>query len=263
MAGKTEGLLLISIDCLPDCSSTSLAQERILASAASLVDLFAEFRLPASWAFARPSATRLTGRIMDQPVEHRIGLLAEPHWASPACGRTRYARELTRRIESAAADGIVVSTLALRELADASHLDLLVRNRLVVIRDGLVDRRKSFSGLYLHSERYGIWRSRPSTRIPGGTGWLSPLQSGPQQQLARRLARREVTHLLIDVPALAQRESHCWKRLRKMLGFVRRQIDAGGLTCVPVERLANHLRHDHHRMEPPRRTQATVLRGAA
>lgn len=242
LSSSPEGLLLVSIDCQPDRSArgdTQLAQ-----AARSLADLFGRYRISATWALADPASSPLANQILRLPASQRIALLAEPHWAGEQAGRTRFARELTRRVEAAAASTIPLGTMALRGFELREHLDLLVRHRLAVIRTSGARKSHARSPLETYCERFGIWQSEATVRFPDARRWLGIFPCGPKQAVASGMARRTWTHLLLDVPVLARSSRTVWGQLERCLAFAERQMDAGRLTCVTLERLAQHCRAD-------------------
>ena len=242
MSSVLNGLLLVSIDCQPDHFSGG--ETKLIQAAHSLTELFRRYRVSASWALADPASSPLTNQILRLPASQRIALLAEPHWAGERAGRTQFARELTRRVTAAAANTIPLGTVALRGFVLREHLDLLVRNRLAVIRASGARTGRGRLPLESCCERFGIWRSEATIRFPDSRRWLGVLPYGPKQIVAANVTRRTWTHLLIDVPALVRSSRATWGRLEKCLAFAERQMDAGQLTCVTLERLVQHLRPD-------------------
>lgn len=242
MSTQPGSLLLISINCHAEAGGKRRGtKSRLAATGEWLADLFSEVELPASWALPDPAQSPFSRRLLRQTAGHRIGLLADPLWISSSCGRTVYARELARRVESAAAAGVVISSLGLRGIHALPHLDLLVRHRIGVVRASSVVRRRDCP-LRRESTRYGIWRAEPTIRWPERTGWLGWNLGGPQRHLVGRLARRQMTHLLLDTASASLSEPQGRTRLRKFLLFVQRQVEAGEMVCVTVERLVAHLR---------------------
>jgi hypothetical protein len=242
MSTKPDSLLLIAVDCPPETGGKlHVAEPRCSATAEWLVDLFAEFALPASWAMADPARNTHCRGLLQQRAGHRITLLADPCWAGASRGRTAYARELNRRATEAATAGIVISSLSLRGMHSLPHLDLLVRHRIGVIRGGAVARRRT-NPLRCECSRYGIWRAEPTMRWPARGGWFGWNLAGPQRQLAGRLPHGQVTHLLLDTASPSLRNPQGRRRLRKFLVFAQRQVEMGELVCLTLERLVDHLR---------------------
>jgi hypothetical protein len=242
LSSPPEGLLLVSIDCQPDrhaCGDAELIQ-----AARSLADLLGQYRISATWALADPANSPLPNQILRLPASQRIALLAEPHWAGEQAGRTRFARELTRRVEAAAASTIPLGTMALRGFELREHLDLLVRHRLAVVRGSGTRASGVGTPLETYCERFGIWQSEATCRFPESRRWLGIFPVAPKQAVAGGMARKTWTHLLLDVPTLARSSRTAWGRLERCLAFAERQMDAGRLTCVTLERLAQHCRAD-------------------
>src|SRR5436853_3167817 len=68
-------------------------------------------RIPATWAVSDPAHSAATSLIRKSPIEHEFAILGDANWVGPTAGRTRFARELVRRLTQARAAGLDVTTL--------------------------------------------------------------------------------------------------------------------------------------------------------
>ncbi|MCO6454976.1 MAG: hypothetical protein J5I93_06725 [Pirellulaceae bacterium] len=241
-------LLLISIDCPVDQSFDSPGVQAGFVW--QLAGLFGSFGVPAGWNFSDPAATPLARQILRQPGGQRIGVLVEPDWAGPSADRTQFARQLARRVESAAERGIHVRSITPRGVDVRQHLDLLVRHKLAVIRWGEDDGKSAAEPLQICSQRFGIWEARVSVHLPSHRRWFGCLNRSHRSILAGHLARRKWNHLVLDLPSLAQDPQRNLKALARCLALVQRQVASGSLVCLTSEQLAE--RFNAVRLNPGR-----------
>src|SRR5262245_31054447 len=92
-----------------------------------LHDLFAQTAFPVTSALADPGASTWTSRLLDESLGHEIALLGDRSWVGSEIGRAPFSRDLTRRVEGAAAIGVRLPTIALRGVELSDEMDLLVR----------------------------------------------------------------------------------------------------------------------------------------
>ena len=138
------GSLVISIDLeLAPRQRMRLDDQRRLASTTdSLIEALRDCRLAATWAVADPAVSAATEVIRaaaennnaENDNAHDIAVLGDHTWIGPQAGRTRFARELSRRVLRAQVAGIGVSTLGVRDAVLSDHLDLLVQHGIPAVR---------------------------------------------------------------------------------------------------------------------------------
>src|SRR6478672_2251214 len=108
-------LLTIQLDSATAAQNPNLSRHQELASLTKrLVALAETYRLPITWAACDPAHSAATSLIMRSALEHEFAILGDANWVGPSAGRTRFARELVRRLTQARAAGLGVSSLVPR-----------------------------------------------------------------------------------------------------------------------------------------------------
>src|SRR3954449_5665697 len=90
-------------------------------------------RLPTTWAVCDPAHSAATSLIIKSAVDHELAILGDGNWIGPTAGRTRFARELTRRLSQARAAGLEVTSLVPRVAPIAENIDLIVKQRISAV----------------------------------------------------------------------------------------------------------------------------------
>src|SRR5262245_42401944 len=99
--------VIITIELDPVVDSRSMQQHRRLADVTRrLVECFDSNRLPATWAVNDPAHSAATSLLIRSAVAHDLAILGDANWIGPTAGRTRFARELSRRLSQARAAGL-------------------------------------------------------------------------------------------------------------------------------------------------------------
>ena len=168
-----------------------------------LVAVLDAHRLPATWAVGDPAHSATTALVTLSSVPHEMALLGDDHWVGPTAGRTRFARELARRVSQARAKGIEVVTMVPRVAAIAEHIDLVVKQDIRAVVDvpvAAVERTRPSHAQALH---YGVWEFAASQRLPMESSWL--FTRWKLYRSIRRAARQTATfHVVIDAAAIEQ-----------------------------------------------------------
>jgi hypothetical protein len=168
-----------------------------------LVELLDTHRLPATWAVGDPAHSATTALVTLSPVQHELALLGDQHWLGPTAGRTRFARELARRVAQARAQGIDLVTIVPRVATVAEHIDLVVKQGIRAVMatsNASSGRNRAPTTRALH---YGVWEFSPSERLPLESSWLL---AGWKLYRSIRRAAVEISsfHLVIDAAAVEQ-----------------------------------------------------------
>ena len=233
------GSLVISIDLeLAPGQRMRLDDQRRLASMADLlIETLRDFDLAATWAVADPAVSAATAVIRAADAAHDVAVLGDHTWIGPQAGRTRFARELSRRVLAAEAALIDVSTLVVRETVLSDHLDLLVKYGITAVRDTRTMRLNVPYGA--EPVRYGVWRMG-ATHCLGdaadgrlGAGWAI------RRGLARAAARSEACHLVIDAARLSCAGTGTPRKLQQVL---RRIVKLRDREQVSVRTMAQTVR---------------------
>lgn len=246
---QDQGRLLLSID-VPTSRQSQQAHASLLAACD-------QHQLPATWALT-DSNSSFCERLGASRTSHEVALLATSDWADAGVGRTRFAQQLTARLEKVRRHGTEVSTLALADCDLGEHVDLLVKHRLSVVRTCETNASVGAAAVNARSLRFGVWQARPNLEIPHTTRWWQ----SPTHQLSRLVQaaaeRRAVVHLRIHADVVAQDV-----RWRKAVEFVleqaARMVEKERLVVCPLRSIASAFGKTRTRA----RSHASILRRAA
>src|SRR3954463_15433317 len=106
------GHLLITVQLDSAATGRQLERHQELAGVTRrLISLADAERPPITWAVSDPAPSAATSLLLQSAVEHEMALLGNVSWVGATAGRTRFARELVRRIMQARAAGLDVTSL--------------------------------------------------------------------------------------------------------------------------------------------------------
>lgn len=243
-AGDQGGVLTVSIDVDTELDGRSHDPQKLAVLTDLLVELTTIHGLPVTWSVADPARSALTETLRSCPVAHEIAVLGDRAWVGRGAGRTRFARELARRVEGAQKSGLVVSTLALRHVELDENLDLLVKHRISVVRHSEPARREFVP----RSLRFGVWEAPVSGRLPTKQNWLFGGLSGAARRVAQTVAfHGGFAHLVIDGPELSEYGHSGFRHAERMFQFLRQLRDSGQLSVVTLSTLAARLNQQSFR----------------
>ena len=209
----------------------------------TLQKIFQRYQIPATWALGDlhgELSTRLAADA-ESAVGAEIALLGDRSWISRESGRTRFARQLTRHLDTAAELDITVSTLALRDTRLDDHLDLLVKHKINVVRGPAAVGDDSQSQLRPLSLRYGIWRAPAAIMIPAIGGWL-PFRLAPARRAVRRaMSGASMAHFCIDVERISQDAARQLSSIERTLKYVAQRRDQGLIQVLTLRQMASQL----------------------
>jgi hypothetical protein len=249
--------LSISVDLEPDHVGSSVSEQRALDEVSlSLVELFARHRLPATWSVADPAVSAIRPRIEAPHVGHELAILGDASWVGGAAGRSRFARELVRRVMHARSEGLEVATLALRVELPLEHADLAIKEGILAIRQPLNSSERA-----VQKVRFGLWGFSAHAALPGTSRWLPGGGGLRAAKLAidRAIADRVQTHLALDAAVLAERGSSSLRIVERVLAHAARRRDASLLQVLTLGAIARRLAGDNVAQQPTR----SILRPAA
>jgi hypothetical protein len=253
------GYVHFTIEAEPAEIDRKLDRQRGLAKVTEqLFEMFNRHQLPATWAVGDPAHSAATGLVAASNTKHGLALLGDRYWIGKTAGRTRFARELARRVSQSRTAGIEAVTLVPRVAPVAEHVDLVVKHgiRAVVATRGESKKRESAGGVRpLH---YGVWEFAASERMPLRSPWFA----GGSWQLFRavgRAARRASTaHVIIDAAEVAASGRAATRSIDRLLRRVAK-LQARGLVQVETLGTAAQRLSDM----PAPRPQQSILRRAA
>lgn len=199
------GQFVFTVELDPIAEDCRIAQHSQLRdSTKTLVNAFNSHRLPATWAVSDPAFSAATSLITGSSAFHEMAVLGDAAWIGPSAGRTRFARELERRVIKSRSVGINVRALVPRVDSVGSNIDLVVKQGLVAVSGTEVRqrRRKANSPKALH---YGVWEIPQSLRLPQQLPRLFA-QWAMERQLTRAAEDAALFHVVLDAPALAKQQ---------------------------------------------------------
>ena len=202
------GQLLVTVELDPVADCHSIQRHRGLARVArQLVELADRLRLAVSWAVGDPAYSAATPLVTRSEVPHELAVLGDPNWLGPTAGRTRFARELARRVSRARAAGISAVSLVPRVAEIDRDLDLVVKQGVRAVAGvGTAARRAgAVSARALH---YGVWELPTACRLPLAGGWFAGSVGSVGRAMSRAGRAGAMFHLVVDAPAVEQEGSH-------------------------------------------------------
>lgn len=199
------GHVHLTVEAEPADIDRNLQRHRGLSQVTEqLFEIFSRYRLPATWAVGDPAHSAVTALVTLAEPRHGLALLGDRYWIGQTAGRTRFARELARRVSQARTAGIEVVTLVPRVASVSEHIDLVVKHGLRAVVDSAVpsaSRQTSRGPRALH---YGVWEFSAMERLPLPASWLP----GSTWRLARSIRRAGhvagTAHLVIDASAVEE-----------------------------------------------------------
>jgi hypothetical protein len=229
----------ISVD-LPVQAAGAKSPQGAMDFASGLVELFQQSAFPATWSIADPESTPWTRQLARSPLGHEIALVVDPTWAGPSTNRSQFSQELKRRSEAITGLGRRLTTLVLRNTDLQNHLDLLVKYRIPLIREGTPsETRPSYHFPQPQSLRFGVWRAPITTTLQGRANWLNMKETATaRRMIGRALREGGFVHLVIDSERLAEKRRTDLSPLRGLLHFIRQHELRGQLAVGPLQEIA-------------------------
>lgn len=214
-------------------------------------------RLPTTWAVSDPAHSAATSLIVKSAIDHELAVLGDTNWVGPTAGRTRFARELARRLTQARAAGLQVTTLMPCVANVEADIDLIVKLQITALV-GLaasLPPRQAGSPRALH---FGVWEVPLAASLPMKTGWFNTGKRALSRRIERTAGDAGGFHLLIDAGAIAasnRNDTSVAKWLLRRIAILR---DRGLVQVETMRATANRL-SDVPVVSP----QRSILRGAA
>lgn len=253
------GHLLVSVHLDPVADGRPPRDERKLANVTrTLIETADTHSLPITWAVSDPAHSAATRWILRCRMKQELAILGDPSWLGPAAGRTRFARELARRVTQARDAGIAATTLVPRVASVERHIDLVVKSRITAVA-GVVDTaeagRRATSPRAIH---YGVWELPVSSQLPAKRRWLLPGEWHAWRQIRRAAKDAATFHLSLDAPHLMEAGSQTLAAACRLLGRVAELRDRGVVRVETLHAAATRLA-DVPQVAP----QRSILRRAA
>jgi len=229
------GTLIISFDVLHKNQLRQTCQPL----STRLLELFQDWRIPATWAFDQPATDPFVKRIQSGGSKHEIALLCQPEWAAVNAGRTIFAQQLKIRIAAAKQADMQISTLALQSANLTENLDLLVKHHVSVIRGRLDRPYRHESQLQPESVRFGVWHAPVSRILPSRHNW--PLAQSSwlwKKRIQSTCQRSGYLHLGVDLDTLQRRTLPTIDRILQVAARMRAE---GSLRICTLQQLSAQL----------------------
>jgi hypothetical protein len=202
----------------------NLEQHQNMASVTrQLIAIMETARVPATWAVSDPAHSAATSLILKSALDHELAILGDANWVGPTAGRTRFARELVRRVTQARAAGLNVSTIVPGVATIESHIDLVVKQQITAVA-GLNDQVATRQFTKPRALHYRVWEVPVTTALPLQGTWFSSGKWSLWRRIRRIAKEAGSFHLLIDaaaIAALGRREESINKWLVRRISTLR------------------------------------------
>ncbi len=260
-AHLSHGTLTVSVDLEHDHVHVGLAEQRELEEVANrLMELFARHKLAVTWAVADPALSAARARIDVVRGGHEMALLGDASWVGREAGRSRFARELMRRVARARGEGLIMRTLALRTAMPIDHCDLAIKEGIMAARQPGPVQAKRAPRLQPQALRFGLWGFPISMTLPAASRWL-PGGGGLRAarfEIDKAIAERGLAHLAIDAPQLAERGASALRVVERVIEHAAHRRQHGLLEVATVGAVVERLAQENQ-SQPSR----SILRPAA
>jgi hypothetical protein len=251
---------LITVQLDPVADGRTLERHDELDNVATqLIGLTDAHQLPTTWAVSDPAHSAATSLIVRSAVAHELAILGDPNWLGPMAGRTRFARELSRRVSQARSAGLQVSSLVPRSASIERHIDLVVKQCMTAVAGPLVSPSSTAKQIAApRALHYGVWELPITCSLPLKSTWLSSGGWSTWRRI-RRAARDAATfHLLIDAPAICEEGRRAQKTIARLTRRIASLRDRGLLQIETLRTAAARLAD-----VPAVTPQQSILRRAA
>ncbi len=177
------GVVSISVDADASSSPSTAARDDVLSVVIELLDRFHTHRIAATWAFHDPAGTSLAARRItsDMPGQE-VALQVAASDSQGDLSRGEVLRTIVRRLQSAAAAGVSITSLAATGDWNARNIDLLTKQGISIIRAQALATGPASAGARqgiakldgdgAHAVCHGLWHVPVSISLHGG-GWIA------------------------------------------------------------------------------------------
>ena len=229
------GHFMTTVQLDPIADGRSLEHQKDLASVTGqLIDLMDKHRLPTTWAVSDPAHSAATSQILRSAVPHEFAILGDANWLGPMAGRTRFARELSRRVAQARSAGLSVHTLVPRVASIEQDVDLVVKQQITAIAGVELPRHPDATTSSPRALHFGVWEIPVSGKLPARSGWFSNGGWSTWRRIRAAAKDAALFHLLIDAPSICDEGPSAQKTIAWLIERVATLRDRG---LVRVETL--------------------------
>jgi hypothetical protein len=252
------GHVLVTVQLDPVADVRNLEKYSELANVArQLIEAAESLRLPVTWAVSDPAHSAATPFILRSKVGHELAILGDANWVGPMAGRTRFARELARRVAQSRSGGIEIHSLVPRAASIERNIDLVVKQRIIAVA-GVETANAVRHVATPRALHYGVWEMPITSNLPIPATWFSSGGWSTWRRIRRASRDAATYHLVIDAPSLCDEG----RRAQSTVVWVMRRVaglrDRG---LVRVETL--HEAAERLSAVPGVKPQQSILRRAA
>lgn len=223
-----------------------------------LVECFDTHRVPATWAVNDPAHSAATSLVIRSAVQHELAILGDPNWLGSTAGRTRFARELARRVSQARAAGINVCSLVPRVESVKRHIDLVVKQQITAVAGIDAPPHTASPCPPPHALHYGVWEVPITDRLPRRSLWIFEGGWSALRNIGRAARDTAMFHLSIDAAALEQEGQRAQNSVMWLAGKIGKLRDRGLIRVETLGAAAARLAD-----LPAATPQRSILRRAA
>jgi hypothetical protein len=248
--------ITVQLDCAAEPHSLERYKEQAEVARQLITTMDAE-RLPTTWAVSDPAHSAATSLIVKSAIDHELAILGDANWIGPTAGRTRFARELTRRLTQARSAGLEVTTLVPSVANVERDIDLIVKQQITAVV-GLSASLATRQGSAARALHYGVWELPVSGSLPLKASWFNTGKRALSRRIERAVLEAGGFHLLVDAGAIAaakRQDAQVAKWLLRRVAVLRDR----GLLCVETVRATAARLSDVPAVSP----QRSILRGVA
>lgn len=193
--------LTVQLDAIAEGRNLERHQE-LAAVTRKLIAVMEAARFPATWAVSDPAHSAATSLLLKSAVDHELAILGDANWVGPTAGRTRFARELVRRVTQARGAGLNVTTIVPGVASIERHIDLVVKQRITAVA-GLEVPPAAQQFTEPRAMHYGVWELPVSASLPLAKQWLTSGKWSMWRRIRRTAREAGAFHLMIDAAAVA------------------------------------------------------------
>jgi len=242
-AALNRAVLTISVDLECDAAEARLAQRSTPeAMADRLLEIFARYEVPATWALDEPTIAPVAARIVSRYAGHEIALSGTAGCAGDEAGQASFGRELAHRAATARAAGWDASTLVLVGGDLGEHAELARKHGITAVRHAVTG-GTSQPRMQPRTLRFGLWSFPVACELPGNRRWQPGGGGGRAvgRSIERAIAERGLVQLAIDARRLAARGFAAQRVLDRVLAHAVRYRQQGVIDIATIGETAARL----------------------
>jgi hypothetical protein len=252
------GHVLVTIQLDSAALGRSFERHQELAGVARrLIGLADSLRLPMTWAVSDPAHSAATSLLVQSAVNHELAILGDATWVGATAGRTRFARELVRRLTQARSTGIEVSSLVPHAASVEKHIDLVVKQHVTAVAGFEIPEtsRQLPAPRALH---FGLWELPITECLPKKTKSFFNGKRSTYSHIRRTAREAGTFHLVIDAPAVSESGNGAEKSIAWLARRIALLRDRGLVRVETLRSMSARLAD-----VPAVRPQRSILRAAA